>query len=142
MKKKVLITLGVLSFFIITLLFLPRIYDWVERYSIVKSTLNLEELPNSTKVISCRSHFTTDVLTACYLEVDPNDFNELLQGYLFQKRELDSYSHHLISPPYIGKNFKVSYEYFAFPKEFVHGGFIKVYTDSTNENVLVDIYIE
>lgn len=117
---------------------------WVveEPRRIVRSILSIEELPATTWVVRCESPFTTDVLTGCYLEIDPREFPRLLAGLPFESRVQTGHTHDYHQWRNIGENFEISTEYVVHPKEYKYGGHIMVITNAERSRAIVDLYIE
>lgn len=111
--------------------------------------LKIKDLPASVHNLSCNNEpVWTDVLWHCYFEIDPNDFSALLAGREYQVRikKITSYDV-LRRAAYddccnLGQNFAIAKEYFVQPGEFKNGGSITIYTDTTQRQVLYDLYIE
>ena len=117
------------------------LYIYTEDKRIVSNILKIK-LPNSISNIECESWGFTDVLTTCVFEIEPKDFNNLVSGWEFQKKEIIGDSYDMGGGPKLGKNFKVRTQYFISPKEFKHGGHVNLLTNKQKNKVSIDIYIE
>jgi hypothetical protein len=58
-------------------------YRWYSQSDrrVVASAINISAPSPSLQVIACESPFTTDVLTTCWIEIDPREFPLLLKVY-------------------------------------------------------------
>ena len=107
----------------------------------IASILKIDEPPASLEVVDCESPFTTDVLTTCAVRISPADFPRLLSGYEFEESETLRSSHSVGSSK-VGPEFKVTTQYAVWPKEFIHGGAVHIFTNSTKDMAIIDEYIE
>lgn len=140
MLRKIVYGLGIFIGIITLVFFSFWIYDWYHRPEKIASILNIDSPPNSIHSIRCKSYFTSDVITECAFQVDPNEFNTLLVGYNFQKKKRSANS--LVITNIIKESFSVAYEFFAEPEEFKYGGYIKVYSNTKHSKVIIELYIE
>ncbi|HXK27121.1 MAG TPA: hypothetical protein VJ646_02580 [Candidatus Binatia bacterium] len=122
----------------------------------VTSILNIAAPPPTLRVIACESPFTTDVLTTCWVEIDPREFPLLLKGYRFNEWPITGtlYGFKRFTSPIepqtlptigdsrVGPDFPVAVEYMIQPKEFEHGGWVRILADATRRRAVVDLYIE
>ncbi len=117
--------------------------SYTEPGRMVRSILEIERIPASAHNLECRSPFTTDVLSHCYLEIDPADFEALLTGWSFRESPRSGSSHRAgIAWPGLGDEFEIAIQYAINPPEFEHGGQITVVADASRSRVIVDLYIE
>ncbi len=103
--------------------------------------LNLTGTPDSVKNVECKSWGFTDVLSACYLEITQDEFPLLLKGYVYEEIQQSTNSHE-IGTPKLGQKFEITKQFLAQPNEFKHGGFVRVFTDSKMQKVIINLYIE
>lgn len=116
---------------------------YTEPRRIARSILKIDSLPASAHGFECRSPFTTDVLSHCYFEIDPAEFEVLLAGWRFRKSSRTGSSHREgIGWPGLGEEFEIAVEYAVNPPEFEHGGQVTVVADGSRSRILVDLYIE
>ena len=113
-------------------------YQWYSQSDrrVVASALNISAPPPSLQVIACESPFTTDVLTTCWIEIDPREFPLLLKGYNFEEWAITGtiYGFKRLTSPVepqtmltirdsrVAPDFPVAVEYMIQPNEFQHGG--------------------
>jgi len=134
--KKIFLSIIVMVFIFIGW----NIYN--ENENLTKGILNIKSVPSSIQNIECDSWGFTDILTACVFKINPTQFPLLLKGWNFTKTNVNySYSHD-IGGPKLGKNFLINESYIVHPKDYIHGGHVRVSTDKNNSNVIIDIYIE
>lgn len=117
------------------------LYGLYRRPEIVAGILNIPEPPSSMRVLECESPPTTDVVTTCAIEINPEQFPKLLEGYQFQEQLANGTSHSVVGLD-VGPVFSVSRKYMARPPEFAHGGFVSIFTNSERRQAIVDLYIE
>ena len=110
--------------------------------NMVASILILKETPNSIKNQECESWGFTDVLTTCYIEISQKEFPLLLKGYTYQESQQYTNSHEVVSGPKVGREFKVTKQFWVQPKEFEHGGTVRIYTNTEMDKAILDLYIE
>jgi hypothetical protein len=122
----------------------------------VASILNIDAAPSSLRVIACDSPFTTDVLTTCWVEIAPREFPLLLKGYRFEEwpiagtiygfkrvtSRVEPQTLLTIGDSRVGPDFPVAVEYMIQPKEFQHGGWVRILADTARQRAVVDLYIE
>lgn len=119
-----------------------KVIDINQRPKRVASILNIPFLPPSARVVDCKAAFIpTDVVDTCSIEIDPKDFPNLLRGYKFKEVSTTETSHSAVFTK-VGPEFTVATEFIAEPKEFKHGGNVKVFTDRERKLVVIDLYIE
>jgi hypothetical protein len=108
----------------------------------VRSSLDLPlgELPWSVQGIRCDSPFTTDVLTTCVFNIDPEDVGALLVAHEFDTRPMPGILANARVP--LPPGFSAPTCHAAFPPEFEHGGHLVVCPDPKLAVALVDLYIE
>lgn len=137
--KRILIWIGSL---LLVAFAVVKIIDIKERPKRVASILNIPVLPNSLRVVDCKAAFIpTDVVDTCSIEIDPKDFPNLLNGYNFKEISTKETSHSSVFTK-VGPEFPVATEFIAEPKEFKHGGNVKVFTDRERKRAVIDLYIE
>ncbi len=141
MWRRIVIGVTLVAFAIGLIIAIAWIIDINHRPQMVARILKIESVPQSVRVVDCESPFTTDVLTTCALEIDPDDFPLLLKGYKFTQYQTDGTSHSL-GLPKVGANFDIDIEYQVRPVEFKNGGQVAVYADKQRRHVIVDLYIE
>lgn len=121
---------------------IAKVIDIYERPKRVASILNIPALPPSTRVVDCNAAFIpTDVVDTCSIEIDPKDFPTLLRGYQFSESPTKETSHSAVFTK-VGPEFPLAAEFTAVPKEFKHGGHVKVFADREQKRVVIDLYIE
>ena len=105
--------------------------------------LNINNYPHSLKVIKCESPFTTDVLITCAIEIDSNQFNQLLTGYKFERDKTKSTSFKVVGPNLV-KEFEVTDEFSVYPdtKKFKDGGSIQLFTNKQQNKAIIHYYVE
>lgn len=119
-----------------------KVIDIKHRPKRVASILNIPALPTSARVIDCKDALIpTDVVVTCSIELDPKEFPNLLRGYKFVETPTKETSHTAVSIK-VGPEFPVTTEFTAEPKEFQHGGHVKVLADQERRRVVIDLYIE
>jgi len=124
---------------LVSILFLTW-FIYTEDKRIIQTTLKLETLPKSIKNIKCQSLGLTDVSTTCRFNIDPLDFDHLLTSWNFKAEKGAGSAHALYAK--LGLDFTIDSVYLASPKEFEHGGFVRLVSDESRENVMLDLYIE
>ncbi|TSK04681.1 MAG: hypothetical protein FPO08_19245 [Geobacter sp.] len=121
---------------------LIKAIDIQQRPKRVASILNITSLPASTRIIDCKDSFIpTDVVVTCSVEVNPRDFPNLLRGYKFVETPTNETSHTAVWTK-VGPEFPVTTEFTAEPKEFKHGGSVKIFSDQERKRAVIDLYIE
>lgn len=119
-----------------------KVIDVIQRPKRVASILNISSLPTSARIIDCKDAFIpTDVVVTCSIELDPKEFPNLLRGYKFIETPTKDTSHTAISTK-VGPEFPVTTEFTADPKEFKHGGHVKIFADQERKRAVIDLYIE
>jgi len=119
-----------------------KIIDIQGRPKQVASILNIPSLSTSVRVIDCKDAFIpTDVVVTCSIELNPKDFPSLLRGYKFVETPTKETSHTVV-PTKVGPEFPVTTEFTAEPKEFKHGGHVKIFADQERKRAVIDLYIE
>lgn len=113
--------------------------------------LKIKSLPASVHKLTCAVEpVWTDTLWHCYFEIDPSDFPALLAGrkYEVSVEKITSYNvqRRFVYDPdsccALGPDFTIAKQYFVEPSDFRNGGAIRIYTDTTQHQVLYDLYIE
>lgn len=106
----------------------------------IQSILRTREWPSSAHNAQCEDTGWTDVIVTCYLEIAPDEFQMLLVGRPFARKPAAFRTHtHWRS---LGSDFEAVTEYTVYPKEYVYGGWVKVFADAERRRVIVDYYIE
>jgi len=142
MKRKWMKILAWIVGSVVVALVVIKIIDIKERPKRVASILNIPSLPASTRIIDCKDAFIpTDVVVTCSVEVNPKDFPYLLRGYKFVETPTKETSHTAVSTK-VGPEFPVTTEFTAEPKEFKHGGSVKIFADQERKRAVIDLYIE
>ena len=142
MKRKWMKILAYIGGVVVVALVVVKIIDVKERPKRVASMLNIPALPASARVIDCKDTFIpTDVVVTCSVELNPKDFPNLLRGYKFIETPTKETSHTAVSTK-VGPEFPVTTEFTPKPKEFKHGGHLKVFADQERKRVVIDLYIE
>lgn len=127
---------------VVIMLVAIKAIDIQQRPKRVASILNIASLPISAKVIDCKDAFIpTDVVVTCSIELDPKDFPNLLRGYKLVETPTKKTSHTAVSTK-VGPEFPVTTEFSAEPKEFKHGGYVKIFADQEQKRAVIDLYIE
>jgi len=109
----------------------------------VRSILKIWWLPSSVRVLQCNSPFTTDILAACYLEIEPTDFDRLLRGRAFISGSTGGRIHGQPNWRTLGEDFEIEYSfYYDLRYETEYGGHVLVVADRQRRHVVVDLYIE
>ena len=127
---------------VLIVLVVIKVIDIQQRPKQVASILKVSSLPTSIKVIDCKDAFIpTDVVVTCSIELDPKDFPDLLRGYKFVETPTKETSHTAVSTK-VGPEFPVTTEFTAEPKEFKHGGHVKIFADKERKRAVIDLYIE
>jgi hypothetical protein len=119
--------------------------SYAEPRRMVRSILRIDSVPSSARRFDCRSPFTTDVVSHCYFEIDPSEFEPLLAGWPFQRSSATGSSHREGDGwPGLGDEFEIAirYDVELHPPEFEHGGLVRLVSDSSRSKVVVDLYIE
>jgi hypothetical protein len=141
MLKK-LARLSVLFFLVLGLIIAGVwIIDVYKRPAMIASILKIDKPPNSMMVHGCSYPITTDILTTCAISIEPSEFNLLVAGHEFEVIESSGSSYNSVGPD-VGKEFEVDVEYSVQPKEFKHGGFVRVIVNKERGYALIDEYIE
>ena len=141
-KQKWMKILAWVGGIIVVALVVMKAIDIKERPKRVASILNIPSLPTSVRIIDCKDAFIpTDVVVTCSVEVNPKDFPNLLGGYQFKESPATGTSHSAVFTK-VGPEFPVTTEFIAEPKEFKHGGNVKVFADRERKRVVIDLYIE
>lgn len=140
MLRKLVYSSGIFIGIVTLMFFSFWVYDWCHRPEQVASILNIDSPPDSIHSIRCKSYFTSDVITECTFQIDPDEFSMLLAGYNFQKKKRLAKS--LTLTHMVKEDFSVTYEFFAEPEEFKYGGYIKVYSNAEYSKVIIDLFIE
>jgi hypothetical protein len=133
-------------------------YRWYSESDrrVVASALNISAPPPSLQVIACDSPFTTDVHTTCWIGIEPREFPLLLKGYNFEESPITGTIYgfkrltSVIEPQALltvggsraGSDFPVTLEYMIQPKEFQHGGSVRILADATRRHAVVHLYVE
>lgn len=142
MKRKWMRIIAYIGGVVVVALVVVKIIDIKERPRRVASMLNIPALPASVRIIDCKDAFIpTDVVVTCSVELIPKDFPSLLRGYKFIETPTKETSHTAVSTK-VGPEFPVTTEFTAEPKEFNHGGFVKIFTDQERKRAVIDLYIE
>ena len=137
--KKILAWIGGI---VVVALVVIEIIDIQRRPKRVASILNIPSLPTSARVIDCKDDLIpTDVVVTCSIEMDPKDFPNLLRGYKFIETQIKETSHTAVRTK-VGPEFPVTSEFTAEPKEFKHGGHVKVFADRERKLAVIDLFIE
>ena len=116
-------------------------YDKYNQPQMVANILKINTPPTSLIVLDCASPITTDVITTCVIEISPHEFKQLLSGYKFEKNIYNKSSHSVGSSK-VGPEFQVTTQYTVWPKEFKNGGAVSLFTNSTKNLAIVELYIE
>ena len=142
MKRNIWKILAWVGFLSIVILIVIRQIDIRHHPKRVASILNIPSLPASVRVIDCKAAFIpTDVVDTCSIEVATGDFSKLLIGYNYSELQTKSTSHTAVFTK-VGPEFPIATEFIAEPKEFKHGGSVKVFTDKERKRAVIDLYIE
>ncbi|AJY70319.1 hypothetical protein KIP69_02860 [Geobacter sulfurreducens] len=137
--KKILLWSGG---FVLAAIAVAKVVDINERPKRVASILNIPSLPKSARVIDCNAAFIpTDVVDTCSIEIDANDFPDLLSGYNFSESPTTETSHSAVFTK-VGPEFPLAVEFTAVPKELKHGGHVKVLADRERRRAVIDLYVE
>lgn len=119
-----------------------KVIDVKQRPKRVASILNIPSLPTSVQVNDCKDALIpTDVVVTCSIELNAKDFPSLLRGYKFVETPTIETSHTAV-PTKVGPEFPVTAEFTAEPKEFKHGGSVKIFADQERKRAVIDLYIE
>jgi hypothetical protein len=142
MKRKLMKILAWIGGIGVIVLVVVKAIDIQQRPKRIASILNIPSLPTSARVIDCKDALIpTDVVVTCSMEMDPKDFPNLLRGYKFIETPTKDTSYTAVSTK-VGPEFPVSSEYSAEPKEFKHGGHVKIFADQERKRAVIDLYIE
>ena len=142
MKQKMMKIFAWIGSIVVIVLVVIKAIDIQQRPKRVASILNISSLPTSAKVIDCKDAFIpTDVVVTCSIELDPKDFPYLLRGYKFIETPTKETSHTVVLTK-VGPEFPVTTEFTAEPKEFKHGGHVKIFADQEQKRAVIDLYIE
>lgn len=108
----------------------------------IASILRLPSLPASVQGAHCEEPFTTDVLTYCSIEIAPDDFPALLEGWEFRRDLVEGDTRSQWQWATLPHGFEMAEEYVVEPAEFESGGHVMVVTDASRRYVIVDLYVE
>ena len=115
-------------------------FFYTEENRMVQSILKLDSLPSSIANVECQSLAITDVVTICSFTIEATDFEMLLNGWNFKKGVGGNTAHNRYAK--LGIDFLIDEAYVIFPKEFEHGGMVRLAVDKSRELVIVELYIE
>src|SRR5262245_43151009 len=86
----------------------------------IRSILDLWWLPRSTRIVGCESPFTTDIIEACYIEIEPAD-SEQLRGRAFVPGTTSGRTNGVW--PYFGDSFEIDRSFiYDLRDQTEHGG--------------------
>jgi hypothetical protein len=115
-------------------------YGILHRPYMIASWLNLKQPPESLSVKDCLdSGLLTDVDTNCLIEIAPEHFSELLQGYDYRH---DSTIDSQVSLATGTRQFALADTYIVTPATFEHGGAVTIYANATRNLAIVNLYVE
>lgn len=106
----------------------------------IQSILKTREWPSSAHNLQCEDTGWTDTIVTCYVEIAPDDFHLLLVGWPFARGPAAFRTHTRWRD--LGYEFEAVAEYKVYPKEFVHGGWVKVFADAERRRAIIDYYVE
>ena len=121
-KKRLL---QAVSIFVVLIIGWLAFSNWDDR-RVLKSLLNLSELPKSVTVLTCKSCAMTDVISVCSFKVSSEDVNHIISRYPYKEDSaLLPYSHTGCGgvKPYFKPSVALEYR----PPEFKHGGWIRLF---------------
>jgi hypothetical protein len=106
----------------------------------VANWLNISQPPESLSVKDCHdSGLLTDFVANCLVEINPQNFAELLQGYNYRH---DSTIDSEVSLATETRQFALADTYSVSPPTFEHGGAVTIYANAKRDQAIVEIYVE
>jgi hypothetical protein len=115
-------------------------YGLWHRPYMVANWLNIGQPPKSLSVKDCQdSGLLTDFVANCLVEIDPQHFAELLQGYEYRH---DSTTDSQVSLATGTRQFALTDTYSVTPATFEHGGAVTIYANAKKDQAIVDMYVE
>ena len=119
-------------------------FAYADDRRVLQHNLRLRTLPASVQRVQCESRFTSDVITDCYLTIDPREFELLLTGYSFREYRpgLENGGNTFFDA---GTAFHVDRIYNANisgDPEFPHGGNVLIYVNADRTRVRSHYYAE
>lgn len=140
-RKFFLVTIGALAFGWIGIQVLNH-RDRLKDPARVAFILNIAELPLSVRNIACSATAITDLIVTCAFEVDPAEFDKLLTGWQFDKRDVAGKSSRFATDAPVGPEFDVSVEYRIEPAIFKNGGQVNLVSNQNRSLVVANRYEE
>lgn len=136
-RKFFLVTIGALAFGWIGIQVLnhrARLKD--------PARVNIAELPLFVGNIACSATEITDLIVTCAFEVDPVEFDKLLTGWQFDKRDVAGNSSHFPTDAPVGPEFDVSVEYRIESAIFKNAGQVNLVSNLNRSLVVANRYEE
>ena len=127
--------------FIVIVAAIIWVVDIYNRPNMIAKILKIEKPPKSMKVHGCSYPFTSDILTTCAISIDSKEFEMLIAGYEYKKIKVNGSSFKFVGPK-VGQEFEADVMYSVEPKEYAHGGFVRVIVNRERNYALIDDYIE
>jgi hypothetical protein len=113
---------------------------WDDR-RLLKSLLNIPELPGSIQVEKCKSCAISDVISVCRFTLAPEDADKIVHGYPYREdASLTKYA--MIVCGDVGTSFVPTTAFEFIPPEFKYGGWIRLFLSADRSQGLVEYYEE